>query len=84
MIRPTSSQRHVLQRLRTDAWQSFASIKVTAGEKLLDGLAVKGWIERRGEGPALELKLTSEGLDALRAKIPEGFPSSLPKRRAEK
>ncbi len=65
---PTATQRTVLQRLRTDAWRSFAKMNVVVGDKLLDRLVTLGWIERRWEGGVLELKLTPPGLEALRAK----------------
>jgi hypothetical protein len=67
---PVANQRQVMQRLRTDEWRSPAKLNVAAGPGLLNTLLANGWIERRGQGPALELKLTAEGLDALRAKIP--------------
>ncbi len=81
---PNATQRTVLQRLRTDVWRSFAKMNVVVGDKLLYRLISRGWVERRWEAGVLELKLTAEGLDALRAKIPEDFPSSIAKRRAEK
>ncbi len=67
---PVSNHRQVMQRLRTDEWRKLAKLNVAAGPGLLNTLAVNGWIEKRGHGPALELKLTAAGLDALRAKIP--------------
>jgi hypothetical protein len=68
---PNSSQRHILQRLSTDQWRSFDSLKVHVGNKVLRNLEINGWIERRIEGQTLELKLTFEGLEALKAKIPD-------------
>jgi len=66
---PTSSQRQILQRLGTDNWRSFASLNIPVGSGLLRRLEINGWIERRIEGRTLELRLTFEGLEALRAKI---------------
>jgi hypothetical protein len=70
-VRPTPAQRQILQRLRTDNWRRRTAITVSAGEPLFLGLLRQGWIERRGEGQAAELKLTPAGLEALRAKIPD-------------
>lgn len=66
---PNATQRQFMQRLRTDEWLSFSKLRTVVGDKLLDRLVSKGWIERRREGRTLELKLTAEGLTALRAKI---------------
>jgi DNA-binding PadR family transcriptional regulator len=68
-VRPTSTQRQILQRLRTDTWRSFTKLNIVVGSQLLDKLVANGWIERR-QGQKLELKLTETGLEALRAKIP--------------
>jgi hypothetical protein len=68
--RQRSSQRQVLQRLRTDQWRSLVQLNVSAGDTLLASLVRNGWMERRGEHPTIELKVTPTGLDALRAKIP--------------
>jgi predicted transcriptional regulator len=66
---PNATQRQFMQRLRTDEWLSFPKLKMVVGDKLLDRLVSKGWIERRREGRTLQLKLTAEGLTALHAKI---------------
>jgi hypothetical protein len=63
---PNASQRQLMQRLRTDAWRSLSTITVAAGDRLLASLVRNGWIERNGG----ELRLTTSGLEALRAKLP--------------
>jgi hypothetical protein len=68
---PTTTQRSVLQRLRTDQWLSFAGLNIAAGAGLLKRLVSNGWMESRGQGRAFEVKLTAAGLDALKAKIPD-------------
>jgi len=68
---PTAPQRSVLQRLRTDRWLSFAGLNIAAGAGLLKRLVLNGWMESRGHGQAFELKLTTAGLEALKAKIPD-------------
>jgi hypothetical protein len=60
-----------LQRLRTDQWRTVAKLKVAVADGLLSRLTSNGWVEQRGQARALELKLTSAGLEALRAKIPD-------------
>ena len=67
--RPSAGHRQVLQRLSTDKWQPFAKLNLVVGDKLLDRLAINGWVERRRQGQMLELKLTQAGLEALKAKI---------------
>jgi DNA-binding MarR family transcriptional regulator len=37
----------------------------------LNKLESKGWIEQRGTGRSIELRLTTAGFNALRAKIPD-------------
>ena len=81
IARPNSTQRQIMQRLRIDQWRSFSSLKVHVGNKILRRLEINGWIERRIEDQILELKLTFEGSEALRAKIPES-PLSVAQRRA--
>jgi hypothetical protein len=71
-IRPTPGQRNILQRLQTDVWRSFVALNVIVSDHLLKKMVANGWIESRRVGATLELKLTAEGLNALRAKIPTG------------
>jgi hypothetical protein len=78
--RPTMTHRQLMQRLRTDQWRTVASLGSSAGEGALNTMARNGWIERNGEGQATEVRLTTEGLEALRAKLPQHSGKvSLPK-----
>jgi hypothetical protein len=47
---------------------------VKVGGGLLKTLVANGWVEQRGQGPTLEIKLTAAGLEALRAKIKISAP----------
>ncbi len=58
--------------MSTDKWLPIGKLSVPAGYRLLDGLANNGWVDRRGDGPTLELRATTAGLNALKAKIPDG------------
>jgi len=69
-IRPTPGQRDILQRLRIDCWRSFTQLNLIVSDHLLKRMVANGWIERRRSGGTVELKLTAEGLGAMRAKIP--------------
>ena len=69
-IRPTPGQRDILQSLRLDTWRSFVQLNVIVSDYLLKRLVANGWIESRRVGGTVELKLTAQGMDALRAKIP--------------
>jgi len=66
---PNATQRSFLQQLRTDKWANFSKLRVPMGPPGLQRLSATGWIEQRGQGLALELKLTAAGLEALRAKV---------------
>ena len=70
IARPTPGQRDVLQRLRSDGWRSFIQLNLIVSDHLLKRMIANGWIERRSMGGTEELKLTADGLGALRAKIP--------------
>ena len=63
----TTAQRRFLQRLRTNQWRSLTSVKGSTSERLLTTITANGWIERRGTGLDREVKMTSNGLEALRA-----------------
>lgn len=67
--RPTPGQRDILQRLRIDSWRSFIQLNLMVSYHLLKRMVANGWIESRRVGGTLEMKLTAEGLSALRAKI---------------
>ena len=67
--RPTPGQRDILQRLRIDSWRSFIQLNLIVSDHLLKRMVANGWIESRRVGGTLEMKLTAEGLSALRAKI---------------
>jgi hypothetical protein len=70
IARPTPGQRDILQRLRLDSWRSFVQLNLFVSDYLLKRLEANGWVESRRLAGTIELKLTAEGLDALRAKIP--------------
>lgn len=67
--RPTPGQRDILQRLRIDSWRSFIQLNLIVSDHLLKRMVANGWIESRRVGGTLEMKLTAEGLSALRAKV---------------
>jgi hypothetical protein len=61
-------QRQFLQYLRGGGW-----VKLTAlphGPRVKLKLLELGWIERRGSGSDISLRITDLGLEALRAPIP--------------
>jgi hypothetical protein len=64
-----SSQRQVLQYLRSGHWQIVAKLPVAVTVGALNRFADYGWIERRGAGPQSEIKLTAAGLAALRTPV---------------
>jgi DNA-binding PadR family transcriptional regulator len=68
--RVLSSQRQVMQYLRSGDWNFVSKLPVATTAKALNRLADNGWIERRGGGgPRSAIKLTPAGLAALQAPI---------------
>jgi hypothetical protein len=67
--RVLSSQRQVMQYLRSGGWNFVAKLPIAATAGTLNRLADYGWIERRGGGPRSDIKLTAAGLAALQAPI---------------
>jgi hypothetical protein len=67
--RVLSSQRQVMQYLRSGDWKIVAKLPIAATAGALSRLADYGWIERRGGGLRSEIKLTPAGLAALQAPI---------------
>jgi hypothetical protein len=62
-----SPQRQVMHNLRAGDWMIAQHLSVPASQHMLDSIFDNGWIERRGAGPNTEIRITSAGLDALRA-----------------
>lgn len=69
-ILPNMIHRQIMQRLLSGDWKTLTQLGVMAGEGLLDSMAKHGWIERRSVGRHPEIKITSAGIDAMRAPIP--------------
>ena len=55
-----------MQYLRAGNWV-LVSKPNPVGERVFDRILQNGWIERRGTGPRLEIKITPAGLAALQA-----------------
>ena len=60
----------MMQRLRTDTWRRVVKLSVPVGTAGLVKLVANGWVELQDSGQGTEARLTADGLDALRAKIP--------------
>jgi hypothetical protein len=58
-----------MQYLRSGGWKIVAKIPVSVSATTLRRISSYGWIERRGDGPRSEIKLTPTGLVALQAPI---------------
>jgi hypothetical protein len=67
--RVKSSERQVMQYLRSGDWNIVVKLPTAATASALNRLADYGWIERRGGGQRSEIKLTPAGLAALQAPI---------------
>ena len=67
---PNMIHRQILQRLLSGEWKTLIQLGVMAGEGLLERLHKHGWIERRALGRYPEIRITSAGIEAMRARIP--------------
>ena len=65
----TTLHRQVLQNLRSGDWKIAQRMPVQITPRMVQTLLKKGWIERRGEGPKTEIKITAAGLTALAARV---------------
>ena len=66
---PNMTQRQFLQRLRTDVWSRSRTVSVSPTESFLKRLENCGWVERRNCGSEQQVKLTVDGLKALRTPV---------------
>jgi hypothetical protein len=64
-----ATQRQVMQYLRSGDWMLVSKLPIPVGQRTLDRIVEKDWIERRGGGPRSEIKLTPSGLKALQTPI---------------
>ncbi len=64
-----AKQRQLMQYLRTGSWVSVSRLPVPASPALMERITQNGWIETRGEGQAIEIKLTPEGMAALQTPV---------------
>jgi hypothetical protein len=62
-------KRTVLQYLSLTDWKMVAHLPIPAGEMTLSRLVHQGWIEIRGEGLHMEVRLTEAGLKAMRSPV---------------
>jgi hypothetical protein len=65
----SAGQRQFMQYLRAGNWVMVSKLPNPIGERLFDRILQNGWIERRGTGLRLEIKITPAGLAALRAPV---------------
>ena len=65
----SAGQRQVMQYLRAGNWVMVSKLPSPVGERMFDRILQNGWIERRGTGPRLEIKITPAGLAALQAPV---------------
>ena len=63
-----TNHRSVMDTLRSGGWKLARQLQVPVSKLLLERMTAFGWIESRGSGPGLELKITPSGLVALRAR----------------
>ena len=65
----TMGYRQVQDRLRSGEWKFVFRMTIPVSSITLDRMIANGWIERRGEGNKVEIRITAEGLAALTAPV---------------
>ena len=65
----TAVQRVLMHYLRAGDWVFVSKLPIPVGRGPIDRIVANGWVERRGDGYGLELKLTPEGLAALQRPV---------------
>jgi len=66
---PNMRQRTVLQHLSLAEWRVVDRLPVSVSELTLSKLLHHGWIESRGEGHHMAIRLTPAGLEAMRSPV---------------
>ena len=67
---PKMRDRQVMQHLKGGAWKPIWQLGAPAGDRLLNRLVGFGWIERRQQDGRIQIRLTPQGLEALKAPLP--------------
>jgi hypothetical protein len=62
-----SRQRQVLDHLRSGIWKLRDRLPVPVGDRMLDRLLEFHWIEKRGDAACAEIRITADGLIALKS-----------------
>jgi hypothetical protein len=62
-----SRQRQVLDCLRSGDWKSRDRLPVPVGDRMLQRLLEFRWIEKRGDAASTEIRITEDGLFALKS-----------------
>ena len=65
---PNMSQRTVMQCLSLDDWKVVALLPVPVSELMVSRLLEYGWIESESEEQGKAIRLTPDGLKALRSR----------------
>ena len=65
----TMAHRQMLDPLRSGEWKLVNKLAVQISARSLEQMVANGWLERRGEGRAFELRLTAVGLQCLKAPL---------------
>ena len=65
---PNMPQRTVMQCLSLDDWKVVAHLPVPVGELMVSRLLEYGWIESESEEQGKAIRLTPDGLKALRSR----------------
>ena len=66
---PNMIHRAVMQHLSLTDWKSPNRLPIPAGEMMLSRMAQQGWIEMQGKDYHTVVRLTEEGLKAMRSPI---------------
>jgi hypothetical protein len=62
--------RSMLDPLRSSEWKNVATFRTSISARALNQIITSGWVEIRGGGKTVEIRITPFGLKALTAPVP--------------
>jgi hypothetical protein len=67
-VLPNIRDRQVLQRLLSGEWKNIFRLDILVGALQLKRLVALGWVEQREQDGKPQIRITSEGLSAFKAR----------------
>lgn len=77
---PDMTDRQVMQRLLLGEWKLVLTLGASIGPDRLTRLTSRGWIELRVFDGKQQIRITPQGLEAFKTKLPEYYVTKRNKR----